>query len=291
MRTLFTALGLSASLLLSSRVATAQFTGYGLSRNQAGAQQLVRFNTSNPSAVTVVGLTGTSLLAMDFRPATGALVGTDGSGLFTVDLTTGAATRTATMTSGITGPLALDFNPTVDRIRMISAGGTNLRVNPNTGDAIVDGAYRYAVGDPNAAATPSFTAAGYTFSDNDPTTGTTLFAIDNPLGTLVRIGSPNGGDVFTVGSLGLSSSPGVTGFDIVTTGMINTAFITTLSMGTSRLYSLDLATGAASLSGTFAGGGIEALAIQTVPEPSTWGMMAVGLCALVVARRRRSMAV
>jgi hypothetical protein len=288
MRTVLTTVGLVASMLLTSRVATAQFTAYGLSRNQSGAQQLVRFNTSNPAAATVVGLTGTSLLSMDFRPATGTLVGTDGAGLFTVDVNTGVATRTATMTSAITGPLALDFNPTVDRIRMISASGTNLRVNPNTGDAIVDGAYRDAVGDPNATATPSFTAAGYTFNDTDPNTGTTLFTIDEPLGNLVRIGSPNGGDVFTVGSLGLGPRAGVTGFDIVTVGLMNTAFITTSSMGNSRLYTLDLTTGAASLTGSFGGTGIEALAIQTVPEPATVGMIAVGLLGVVVARRRRN---
>jgi hypothetical protein len=287
MRSPFFTLALASTIVLAGRPALAQFTAYGLTRDNAGAQQLVRFNTGNPAASTVVGATGASLLAMDFRPSTGALIATDGSSLFTINLTTGAATRTFGMTSTISGPLALDVNPTVDRVRMISATGTNLRVNPNTGDAIVDGAYRYGAADPNAAATPSFTAAGYTNSDNDPLTGTTLFAIDEPLGTLVRVASPNGGDVFTVGSLGLGTTPGVTGFDIVTTGLLNSAFFTTRSMGMSRFYSLNLDTGAASLAGTFTGNGVEALAIQTVPEPTTVALLAVGLFGVSIAARRR----
>jgi hypothetical protein len=276
-----------AVLALIGVTAGAQPVAYGLSRNSAGQQILVRFSVGNPAGAVAVGTTGSTLLAIDFRPATGALIGTDGDGLFTIDLATGAATRTASLSTRISGPLALDVNPTVDRVRMISASGTNLRVNPITGDAIVDGAYRYGAGDPNAAATPSFTAAAYTNSDNDPATGTTLFGIDGSLGTLVRIASPNGGDVFTVGSLGLGANPGVTGFDIFTNGAVNTGYFVTIMSGATRLYTIDLTTGAASSLGGVGGGFvIDGLAITPVPEPMTLGLTAAGVALLVVARRR-----
>ena len=71
---------------------------------------------------------------------------TAGTRLFLVDPATGAATRVGTGTITISGDVSIDFNPTVDRLRVVSDDGTNLRVNPDTGAATVDGALSYATG-------------------------------------------------------------------------------------------------------------------------------------------------
>lgn len=270
---------------------SAQYVAYGLTRQGNGAQQLVRFDPTNPGAVTTLGGTGVMLTGIDFRPATGELWGYDGRALYRLDLTTGAAALAFTLTSTTNGNAGFDFNPTVDRIRVVDANGTNLRLNPNDGATTVDGAYTYAMGDPNAARTPSFQAVAYTNSDNDPATGTTLYGVDRNLGTLVRIASPNGGMVNTVGSLGLGMAPMVLGFDIVTMGTMNTAFLTTTADGNagSNLYRVDLNTGATTLVGTVGGSAaLSGLAVAVVPEPSTWALVGAGLLGVAGAVRRRT---
>jgi hypothetical protein len=277
-------------LLLLGSDAQAQFTVYGVTGG-TGLQRLVRFNSATPSAVMVVGSTGANLTGIDFRPATGVLYGYNGSMLYTIDLTTGAATQ-ALDTHDIAGENAgFDFNPTVDRIRITDASGTNLRVNPNDGVALVDGNIAYTSG--TAAAT--VTATAYTNSFAGATT-TALFGIDSRLRTLVSFVSPNAGTITTVGSLGIAFDPTINGFDIVTTSGINTAFLVAVgAAGTpamSSFYSVNLGTGAATFVGTVgATERLQGIAVQsTVPEPGTLGLFAGGLAlGAALLRRRRTL--
>ncbi|GAA1302141.1 DUF4394 domain-containing protein [Saccharothrix xinjiangensis] len=187
------------------------------------------------------------LVGIDVRPAGGALYGIGRSGrLYTVDPRTGQAT-------GIGAPVVLegravgfDFNPTVDRIRLVTSTGQNLRLHPDTGAvAAVDGALAY----PDARTTPKVAAAGYTNSVAGATS-TTLYAIDSARGTLVTQGtragvtpvvSPNTGQLFTVGRLGARIDAG-NGFDISPDG-------TALAASGSAVYRVDLGTGRARLVG------------------------------------------
>ena len=276
----------------AASAASAQVTAYGITTTPQGAQQLVRFNPATPGAVTTVGATGLSLTGIDFRPATNQLYGYDGDRLYIINTTTGAATL-AFDVGNTTGNAGFDFNPTVDRIRVVSATGTNFRLNPLDGSTTVDGGYTFAMGDVNFGRVPAFTAVAYTNSDTDPTTGTSLFAIDATLGQLVQVSSPNGGAVSTIGSLGIGSFTSITGFDIITMGGVNTAYFTATSEGstTGRLYTVNLGTGAATLVGAVGTtNGLQGLALTAVPEPSTWALMAGGLLGLGVLSRRRRVA-
>jgi len=133
--------------------------------------QLVRFDSATPgtisSSVGITGLqAGETLLGFDYRPATGGLyaIGST-SRLYLINTSTGAATQVgsagAFTLSGTS--FGVDFNPTVDRLRVTSNTGQNLRINPNDGTlAATDTALAYAAADPNAAATPRIVGSAYT---------------------------------------------------------------------------------------------------------------------------------
>lgn len=285
----------AALLLAGSAVAAEAQTAYALTTTAAGAQQLVRFSPMTPGAVTTVGATGVTLTSIDFRPATNQLYGYDGDKLYIINVATGSAAL-AFDVANAAGDVGLDFNPTVDRLRLISPSGMNFRLNPLDGTTTVDGAYTFAMGDVNFGTTPSFTAVAYTNNDNDPATGTMLFGIDPALGQLIRIATPNGGTINTVGSLGLGNFSSISGFDILTVGGVNTAFFTGVRGNSmmSQLFTINLETGAATLIGNVgAQGTIRGLALTSsvVPEPSTYALLATGLFGLgAVARRRRGQA-
>jgi hypothetical protein len=145
-----------------------------------------------------------------------------------------------------------DFNPTVDRIRIISDTGQNLRAHPVTGAiAATDTALSFAPGDINAGTVASAIGAAYTNPDNNPATGTTLYDIDSALDILVSQNPPNGGVLNTIGNLGVNVND-VAGFDI---SSMNIGYAAVHESGKSRpggkqcgsssLMTIDLASGIA----------------------------------------------
>ena len=73
-------------------------------------------------------------------------------------------------------------------------------------------------------------------------TATTLFNIDNGNGRLYRQDPPNNGTLVEIGNLGVSIEAG-NGFDIG--GTSNNAYAILTVGGTTRFYSINLTTGAA----------------------------------------------
>ena len=219
-----------------------------------GRNMLIRFDTNTPGftdATQIIrGLQpGESLLAIDFRPANGALYGLGSqSRLYTVDPATGQATAVGNgpFTPALEGSeFGFDFNPTVDRIRVVSNTGQNLRLHPDTGAvAAVDGRL-------NAENLPDFKIAGaaYTNSVAGATT-TVLYGIDAEQRALVMQNPPNDGKLVRVGMMNIDMSE-VAGFDI--SPRTGAAFVATRVRGqaAAALYEVNLTTGATMQLGIF----------------------------------------
>jgi len=204
---------------------------------------------------------GDQLVGIDVHPANGVLYALSAKGqLYTVDKRSGRATAVGAPVALSGKAVGFDFNPTVDRIRVITDSGQNLRLVPDTGAlAATDGPLAYAAGDVAAGTTPRATAAGYTNSVAGAT-GTVLYDIDAARDTLVTQGtlpgvvpavSPNTGQLLTVGELGLPVSA-VNGFDVkgaAPAGAYNPADYRAVAAvqlrGISVLVKVDLATGKA----------------------------------------------
>jgi len=231
----------------------------------------------NVSKVSITGLNyGESLIGIDFRPNTGQLFGISSDNrIYTIDAATGAATQvgSAPLAVALDGQsFGVDFNPTVDRLRLVSDAGQNLRLNPNNG-AVVDADTAtgglQVDGDLNGT-TDSIVASAYT-NNFSGTTTTTLYGIDADTDQLFIQDPPNAGTQNLVGSLGVDFGSNV-GFDIVTKNGVNTGFATSGS----SLYSIDLNTGAATLIGNVGDQnnalnftGVAARSSVVKPDPAT----------------------
>jgi trimeric autotransporter adhesin len=215
---------ISGGLFFSPSTLVAQ-TVFGLSSNT-----LVKFDAATPGTVTSVGaITGISgnveLVCLDFRPATGqlyALAYNNTSGmaqLYTINTTTAEATAIGTapimLTPGM-GTVAMDFNPVVDRIRVVGGNNANFRLHPVTGALVAtDGSLAFAATDINSAVDPAVGACAYTNSYIG-TTATTLINFDEGLNLFCTQIPPNNGVLNTIGVSGLVIDPlnPVTDFDI-----------------------------------------------------------------------------
>ncbi|MDO8047012.1 DUF4394 domain-containing protein [Janthinobacterium sp. SUN211] len=276
--TLVAAIGVTEDLRGIALAGPGAPIAYGLTDDA----RIVTFKTATPNTldanVAVTGLAaGERLLGFDIRPKDGLLYGISSAGrIVTIDPATGAATVKATLAADaadVTAPytaiagtaFGVDFNPVADRLRVIGNTGQSLRINVDTGATTTDGAVN------RAGAAPVVTAAAYTNSFAG-TTATMLFDIDTASAALALQNPPNDGTLVNVGLLGVAVA-GDAGFDIA--GGANglaLAALRTSAAGPSSLYRIDLATGAAVLSGGAA-----------TPAASAIGNGAVGLTDIAIA--------
>jgi len=210
--------------------------------------KLVVFDDDSAKSYSIRGLLpGETVVGLDVRPTDANNNGFDDMGelygigkvgttgyVFEIEINGGRAEvddrRTLVQDPAMTGaggPFAglrgdffgVDFNPSVDRLRVTSDQEQNLRINVDTGNTIQDANLAYPAGDrrntqmptPNVI-DPSVVGAGYTFA---PLMGpTTLYDVDtaNP-DFFVLQNPPNGGALQSIGPIGVDAG-GKVGFDI-----------------------------------------------------------------------------
>jgi hypothetical protein len=216
----------------------------------AEGNQIYYFESGNLTApakmLSLTGLgSGETIISIDYRPATGQLYGlSSGSRLYTINEKSGVATPLGMgpFSPAIEGSFAsLDFNPTVDRIRLVAGSGQNLRLHPETGAVVAtDGRI-------NGGMNPSIGAVAYTNSVAGAT-ATILFDIDITTDKLYQQVPPNDGGLMEVGNLGVDFGNQVD-FDINPDNSL--ALAVNRTANETRLYTINLATGAAAWVGVF----------------------------------------
>jgi hypothetical protein len=259
---------------------------YGLTENN----NVFRFDTTNTvdiggadalpieSGVFVQGLGGAELLNIDFRPSTGQLYGlTTDNRVVTINPDTGAITGSQNLSTPLNGTsFGFDFNPQVDRIRIVSDTGQNLRFNPADGSLIVD---------TPISGGQSIVGAAY---NNILGGTTTLYTIDSLNDVLNRQDPANSGTQVEVGPLMAGDvqidTTNRVGFDIGPDNVAYAAF-NEIGFSLSDLYTINLQTGDIEFVGQIGGGLFVRDIAVVVPEPATAGLLAVG--ALLAVRRRR----
>ncbi len=239
--------------------------------------KLVRISLNDPSMVTVIsdpelmppvdtitGLAaGEHLIGIDVRSGGAIMYGLGSNGgIYSVNGSVARANLLGTLTADpmdASSPFSMlsgtsfgfDFDPTNNvPLRIVSNGEQNLRVpDVSMPRAITDA--------PLNPSSLEVTAAAYT-NNIAGATSTTLYVIDIASGSLMIQNPPNSGTLTPVGLLGITGLAGTatgSGFDIA--GGNNGVVLATFQKPAesfSRLYRVDLTTGAATEIGTGIGG-------------------------------------
>ncbi|MBS7807917.1 DUF4394 domain-containing protein [Variovorax sp. PCZ-1] len=239
------------------------------------SHQLIKFNAGQPQKIlesmAIKGLAaGETILGIDYRVSKDTLYALGSSGrLYTLNedtaqLTPVGANPFAVKLEG--AMFGFDFNPTVDRIRVINNTTQNLRLHPDTGTVVdsnpnvegvqIDAPLAYAATDMNAGKKPLVIGAAYSYNKANPQI-TTNYVLDAATGALAIQGSregttpaisPNTGQLFTVGKLGVNFEDAA--FDIQALSDVAFAALSGKELKGTRLYTLDLKSGAAQFLGT-----------------------------------------
>jgi hypothetical protein len=265
-----------------------------LTNNRLGTLSIANpASLTSPSTLSGIAA-GETLVSIDRRPQNGMLYGLGYNAtlgtvqLYSISVDNNQATPVGTTgtfvaSNGVTpvypGNMSsstrfeMDFNPSVDRLRVVNSAGQNFRINPNTG-AFIDGDGVSAGVQMDGAINGSTTTLDATAYTNNAlnSTLTTQYTLDATSGTLNIQNPPNNGTQ----TLALTLAPTLTsvlGFDIapgVNAGSANSAVssgsgvavVKLTGSSSESLASINLVTGAISNTRNIGSGGIIGLALQ-----------------------------
>ncbi|MEO8673305.1 MAG: DUF4394 domain-containing protein [Tahibacter sp.] len=221
---------------------------------------LLKFDSATPgtldATIPIFGLgAGERIIGMDFRPADSLLycvtVTAAGVGrLYKLDKVSGVASGAMTLTADLadsTAPYSslsgnhygVNFNPVVDRLRIVSDNGANLRVNPALGTVFTD--TNLNPGSP--------VIVGVSYSNPFAgATATSLYDIEPLSDSLLTQEPANSGALSNIGSFGLDIGD-LVGFEVTMQSGANLGYASFTNFGTTSLYTVGLGNGLATLVG------------------------------------------
>ena len=311
-----TALATSAAAAMMLSGAHAAHVAYALGN---GGGTLVSFDADSPDAAGGADITldGTSLNldAITFRPETGELYGysSANNAFYTVDPATGVATLEFQSTENLPGGnVSLDFNPTLDAVRLVTATRDNIVFFPDDSRTTANqGVLTFAPADIfydegyTANGPVQIVGNGYTNQigfDAAQGTGTVQYVLDARTDT-IGILNNNDGDVDFVMDAMLDTDGDGVGDDALTFNVVGGFDVFTTPDGTNigyallngdEFYELDLTTFVFTLIGEVDGefGNLRSLAVfippAPVPLPAAGLLFVGGLAGFGAMRRKRA---
>lgn len=247
------------------------------------ANRILTFNRMTPGTTTPMAVTGLNagenIIGIDVRPADGNVYAlTNAARIYTINTTTGAASPRANLSAdptdttmpygGLQGAtFGVDFNSVVDRLRVISNTGQNLRINVDIGTVITDPVL--STGTQSTPTTPLMNIGAISYTQAFSSACRTVASLLDTRNGVFYSGNLLTGVLQAVGSLGVTVGSTLSGYQVATDNNGNdTAFALLQVNGTYNLYSVNLTTGATSnpmpLAGLNAGETVTGLSI-TLP--------------------------
>lgn len=249
--------------------------------------QLVTFDSPDPtvylSSTAITGLKAVDgvtndpnavLMNLAYNPLTNMHYGIDSNANFYSVGLNGVATLIDNTFAPAGFGAGFAWDPFTESFLFASDAAENVLIGAD-GSRTENPALVYGSGDANEAFTPQIFALGI-----DPVTGEAYFA-DAARGILGKSFDPLFSEIFTLGGLG-GSFVAFGGMTVDEDGLLWGAF--SGDGLTSSFYSLNTATGEATLIGEF-DSGMHSIAV--VPEPSTAAMAAAGVAGFFLTLRRR----
>jgi hypothetical protein len=298
----------AASRDFTQQVRAPAFNAHAL----VGGNGIAAFATAFPQGIeaplALAGVTaGDTIVSIDRRPQNGFLYGlgfnaTAGTvQLYSISGTTGFATpigatgsfvaadgvTPAPVGAGAGTAFGLDFNPTVDRVRVVNGAGQNFRMNPNNG-AFVDGNTMVANVNMDGSINGATNAVQETaYANSVPNvTVTTQYTLDAGTDAVCIQNPPNAGTQGQCQALS-AAVDSVLGFDIApnATTAAALAVVKLAGQGDEVLANVDLTNGALTNLGSIGSGGITGLALQ---RPASTPFIALSADGLVLWRFTRA---